>query len=374
MRIRLTPTLVAAALFALIDLPTAAHSQSDVEFKTTNQQAISEYKVGIAHMQYASPDEASTHFAAAVKADPTFGLARVNWAFTANLPTAQRDAEINRGVADAATHGSHGELILATAISELAYGRPNVSAALFRAASLLRPYDRLAEFASMLDLSGKEGIAARREMVKRHPDYAVTYNQLAFELWSVCDRAGALEAAKKQIELDPTASNPHDSYAHLLQWNGDFDAAKAHYLQAVKLPSPYPGSYGGLAEIAALQGKYDDARSYLSQALAASYTPFEKSSSWNRLRQPPKPKVGMISPRKCMGRLPQLKRLEATPTPRTDTLGWRRLSQQRMRGGRIIMRPPRTPHSSTGVRRPRKFRRWNQWQHRIPICHPILSR
>src|SRR5207244_7841379 len=124
--LRLSVCIVAAAV---INLTAASHAQSDVDLKTTNQQAISEYKVGIAHMQYASPDEASTHFAAAIKADPTFGLARVNWAFTANLPPAQRDAEINRGVADAATHGSHSELILATAISELAYGRPNVSAA-----------------------------------------------------------------------------------------------------------------------------------------------------------------------------------------------------------------------------------------------------
>jgi tetratricopeptide (TPR) repeat protein len=276
MRIRLTPTLVAAALFAVINLPAAGQSQSAVEFKTTNEQAVNEFKVGIAHMQYASADEASTHFAAAFKADPNFGLARVNWALTANLPTAQRDAEIDRGVADAAAHGSDGELIMATAIRELAYGRPNVSAALFRAASLLRPSDRLAEFASMLDLSGKEAIAARRELVKRHPDYALTYNQLAFDLWNAGDRSGALAAAKKQIELDSTASNPHDSYAHLLQWNGDFDAAKAHYLRAVSLPSPYPGSYGGLAEIAALQGKYDEARSYLNRAIAASYTPFEK--------------------------------------------------------------------------------------------------
>lgn len=35
-------------------------------------------------------------------------------------------------------------------------------------------------------------------------------------------------------------------------------------------------AYSGLAEKAALQGKYDEARSYLNQAIAASYTPSEK--------------------------------------------------------------------------------------------------
>jgi tetratricopeptide (TPR) repeat protein len=165
---------------------------------------------------------------------------------------------------------------LALSIREFAAGRPRVAAALAQAAAVLRPADRFAELLSTIGLSGQEAVAARRELVTLHPEYALTYNSLAFDLWNVGDRAGALAAAKKQIELEPTASNAHDSYAHLLQWNGDFDAARAHYLHAVKLPSPYPGSYGGLAEIAALQGKYDDARSFLNQAIAASYTPFEK--------------------------------------------------------------------------------------------------
>ena len=35
-------------------------------------------------------------------------------------------------------------------------------------------------------------------------------------------------------------------------------------------------SYGGLAEVAALQGNYDEARSYLNKAIGASYTPYER--------------------------------------------------------------------------------------------------
>lgn len=270
---RLIALIVVATV---INLPAAANSQSDVDLKTTNPQAISEFKLGVRDFQYNSGEGSATHFAAALRADPNFGLARVYWAFFAQLPNSKRDAEIDRGIVDAATRGTDNELILALVMREVVAGRYKVAAALSRAAAALRPGDRFAEFISSMDLTGSEALTAHRELAARHPEYALTYNALADELWRAGDRTGALAAAKKQIELEPNASNAHDTYAHVLVRSGDFDAAKAHYLQAVKLPSPYPRSYGGLAEIAAIQGKYDEARSYLNQAIAASYTPFEK--------------------------------------------------------------------------------------------------
>ncbi|MFL5639680.1 MAG: hypothetical protein ACJ78M_09905 [Gemmatimonadaceae bacterium] len=266
--------LIVAA--TVINVPVAAYSQSDVDFKTTNQRAISEFKVGVRDFQYNSPEGAAGHFAAALRADPNFGLARVYWAFFGQLPDSKRDAEIDRGVADAAARGTENELILALVFREIVAGRYKVAAALSRAAATLRPGDRLAEFASTFDLGGSEALAAHRELAARHPEYAATYNSLAGDLWGTGDSTGALAAAKKQIELEPNASNAHDTYAHFLKLSGDFEAAKAHYVQAVKLPSPYPRSYTGLAQIAALHGNYDEARSYLNQAITASYTPFEK--------------------------------------------------------------------------------------------------
>lgn len=263
-------------LATAINLPVAAHSQTDVDLKTTNQQAINEFKLGVRDFQYNSGQSAGRHFEAALRADPNFGLARVYWAWFAQLPPAKRDVEIDRGIVDAAAHGTNNELILALALREVAAGRIKVASALSRAAALLRPEDRFAEWVSTIDLSGNERLTAHRDLATRHPDYAFIYNSLAFEQWNAGDRAAAVAAARKQVDLEPSASNAHDSYAHILQWTGDFGAAKEHYLQAVKLPSPYLGSYGGLAEIAVLQGKYDDARSYLNQAIAASYTPFEK--------------------------------------------------------------------------------------------------
>lgn len=270
---RLAALIVSAIL---INRPAIAHSQIDIDLKTTNPQAISEFKIGVRNFQYNSAEEAASHFAAAVRADPNFGLARVLWAWFAQLPPARQDAEFARGVADAAAHGTDNELILALLYRELAARRIKVAIALGSAAAALSPSDPFAELISTFQKNGAERAAAQRALIAHHPDYAYAYNSLAAELSEEDVRDGAIAAAKKQIELEPNASNAHDTYAHVLERFGDFDQAKVHFLQAVKLPSPYPASYGGLAEIAALQGKFDDARSYLNQAIAAGYTPYEK--------------------------------------------------------------------------------------------------
>src|SRR5437588_436225 len=80
-------------------------------------------------------------------------------------------------------------------------------------------------------------------------------------------------AARRQVELNPSAPNPHDTYAEILQWNGNLAEAAAHYKQATTLTPRFPEAYAGLAEVATLQGQYDQARSYLNQAMANAWTP-----------------------------------------------------------------------------------------------------
>jgi len=62
----------------------------------------------------------------------------------------------------------------------------------------------------------------------------------------------------------------------MLQWNGNFADATAHYKHATTLSPKFPEAYAGLAEVAALQGQYDQARAYLNQAIANSWSPQQK--------------------------------------------------------------------------------------------------
>ncbi|HEU4748687.1 MAG TPA: tetratricopeptide repeat protein, partial [Gemmatimonadaceae bacterium] len=260
-------------------LPLAARAQTDtaLRFTTSVPRAATELKAGITDMENFSLEAAAARFESATNADPSFGLARVLYAgTTTKLTPAQRTAELNRGVADAA-RASTTELLLAAAYREFFLNRDEAAAALFRAAASLIPGDRYLAFAGVLSATPPgTAVPSLREFISRHPDYAPPYNNLAYALWAQGDRAGALEAAKRQVELNPNAPNPHDTYAELLQWNGNFAEATAAYRRAAATAPRFPEAHAGLAEVDALQGRYDQARAHLNQAIANAYTPQQK--------------------------------------------------------------------------------------------------
>ena len=284
MRLRLTCLIAVCALVCLP--PLSARSQSDTALKlsTTVPQAIAEFKAGVTDLENLSGEAGGSHFDAAVKADPNFGLARVLYVYSAGLlggalTLSQINAELNRGVADAATHGNVNELLLAAAYREQVVGTTKAASAIARAASQLLPGDRLiAASAFGFPAFGSEQIAALRDFIAHNPAYPLPYNALAYSLSLQGDQPGALEAAKRQAELNPNAPNPHDSYAEILQWNGKFPEAAAEYRRATTTPPRFPEGYAGLAEVEALQGHYDQARAYLNQAIANAWSPQQKLS------------------------------------------------------------------------------------------------
>ena len=268
-------TCLIAAVAVLSVVPLAAQSQTDPSLKlsTTNSAAATEFRAGMSDFQNLSFESTTAHFKAAVDADPNFGLARVLYGGGGLLESNQLSTELNRGVVDAA-RGTNNELILAAAYREATLGHTDAANALFRAASQLMPADELLAWQATGGFGAP--LPTTREFVMRHPNYPIGYNTLAYQAWAGGDRAAALAAAKRQVELLPTAPNPHDTYAEILQWNGNFPEAAAHYKHATTLSPRFPEAYAGLAEVAALQGQYDQARTYLNQAIASAWTPQQK--------------------------------------------------------------------------------------------------
>src|SRR5205085_1441674 len=88
------------------------------------------------------------------------------------------------------------------------------AAADFRAASQLMPADRLVAFAATGGVFSAN-LAAAKDLVARYPDYPLGYNSLAYLSWNNGDRDAALAAARRQVELNPSAPNPHDTYAEI---------------------------------------------------------------------------------------------------------------------------------------------------------------
>lgn len=265
---------ITVAAFFFFPLPAAAQTDTAFKLTTSVPLAANEFKAGFTDWENFSLESATSHFQAAMNADPSLGLARVMYAGLAtNLTPAQRLAELNHGVADAG-RASTNELILAAAHRESFLNRDDAAAALFRAATTLMPGDHSASYAVVVSAATPATrVSLVREFVSRHPDYAPPYNILAYDLWAQGDRAGALAAAKRQVELNPNAPNPHDSYAEILQLNGNFAEAAAAYQRSAATAPRFPEAYAGLAEVHAIQGRYDQARASLNQAIANAWTP-----------------------------------------------------------------------------------------------------
>jgi tetratricopeptide (TPR) repeat protein len=286
MRMRLPSTLGVAAVLACL-VPLAARSQTDTSLRlsTSVPQASTEFRAGVSDWENLSQESAASHFAAAYKADPSFGLGHVMYAALApDLTRDQALAEINRGVADAAARGNTNELLLAMAYREQFQNHPRVAAALFDAAAHLMPGNLLvASSAVTFGSDPDNAVPALRDFIAKHPNYAPAYNTYAYTLWRQGDRADALAAAKKQLELNPNAPNPHDTYAEILQWNGNFPEAIIEYRRATTTPPRFPTAYSGMAEVEALQGHYDQARAYLNQAIANAWSPGAKLFSMREI-------------------------------------------------------------------------------------------
>lgn len=231
-------------------------------------------------------DLANVHFARglsrmeeALRLEPSFGLARVLWAMQAPMDAAARATELDRGVADAA-RGSVGEATFAMALRANRLGRRAEAQGLFKTARALLPADPIvANYASPVMVNSNEELTmALRQLTVDFPDWAAPYNSLAYSLYRGGDRAGALVAVKKYMDLAPNHPNSHDSYAELMQWEGRFDEAVAHYRQALTLDPAYAAGYTGIADARQQQGRGADARAALTEGLGQADTPAAKVS------------------------------------------------------------------------------------------------
>jgi tetratricopeptide (TPR) repeat protein len=275
---------IAGALFCLTPLAARAQTDTLLKLSTTVPQAATDFRAGVTDLENFSIESGESHFQSAVKADPNFGLARamsgfMGAALTGDLTQDQALSEINRGIGDAAAHGTTNELLLAAVYREALLNHTDAAAALFRAASQLMPNDRiLAANAAGFAGDPNNPVPVMRDFIAKNPNYAPAYNTYAYNLWTHGDRAGALQAAKRQTELNPNAPNPFDTYGEILQWNGNFPEATVAYRRATTTSPRFPDAYAGLAEVEALQGHYDQARSFLNQAITNAWTPQQRLS------------------------------------------------------------------------------------------------
>ncbi|MGH7559510.1 MAG: tetratricopeptide repeat protein [Gemmatimonadales bacterium] len=284
-----------AALILALAPPAAAQLGAGVpratrlEVTTSSPEARTAFTTGLEDAVTGFPNRATVRLKKAIDADPSFGLARVIHAITApGLTQAQRAAEIERGVADA-TKASTGELLVATAYRESFRQNPTGARAILLSAATLLPdepqvaYQRAVLLGNVTGGMPTDAVVALKAVVERFPDYAPAYNSLAYAQWISGARADAIATATTFMAKAPSHPKSHDTYAELLQWDGNFEAAVAHYRKAIELDATFLGGSYGLSEVFVLQGKYDLARQALAAAVPATTMPAQRATIQSRI-------------------------------------------------------------------------------------------
>ncbi|MGH2626033.1 MAG: tetratricopeptide repeat protein, partial [Anaerolineales bacterium] len=231
-----------------------------LEPTSTSEAAKTAFWTAIDHFNNIEFATGATHMRRALEVDPGFGLARVAYGLNApGLSAAERDSTIARGVADAA-RASPLEALVAMGLREFRGDRERGRTILKSAATIAPGDPNIAFYVAQLSTNAGETAIAMRDVTVRFPDFAPAYNLLAYNLWTIRDRAGALEAAANYMAKAPNHPNSHDTYAEILQFSGRFDEAIVHYQKALEMDPTNTEGAVGMAEVYTLQGKGDQAR------------------------------------------------------------------------------------------------------------------
>ena len=289
-------TSMVALLGSAVLAPLAAQVAAGVarpvrlEVTTTSAEARTAFASGLEDLANGFPNRGGDRLKKAVDLDPAFGLARVVYAtvFTNGMTNAQRTEEMTRGIADAAK-ATPGELLVAMAYREGFRQNATGARAILLSAGTILPdepmiaYQRAVMLANLTGGTPTDAVMALKGVIERFPDFPATYNNLAYAQWTAGARAAALTTATTYMAKAPSHPKSHDTYAELLQWDGNFDGAIAHYKKAIELEPTFFGGHYGLSEVYVLQGKGDLARQALNAALPHTTTPAQRITIHNRI-------------------------------------------------------------------------------------------
>lgn len=272
-------SLVALASLLVAPVPVAAQ---EMEFESpiaatlrptaSEEEAVRHFWMALDDAENIFTVRAVKHLAQALEIDPGFGLARALNGFSApGLSAEDRQKEIQAGLS-AMSEATPAEILFATAWREWRAGNTRIAKQILATASALAPSDPHLAFAHaqlVAVVAGVDkGLEATRAVTTKFPDFAPAWNILAYQLWAADDPQGAMEAVRKYVELAPDHPNAHDSFAELLQWDGELVEAAAHYQRAIELSSEFNVGYVGLAEVRWLQGEPKEIYPLLTKAAA----------------------------------------------------------------------------------------------------------
>ena len=264
----LLPALALAAGGASATLPITTSSPEARALYLEGRDLVERLKATEAHLK---TDQA-------VKKDPQFALAWLQWAQTAGTAK-QFFAGMEKSVA-AAPKASEGEQMFIRAAEAGTQSRPAEQEKLL--ADLAEKFPSDARIQNQIGIVAfarqdyDKAIHALSRAVELDPKFTLPYNQLGYAYRAQGKNAEAEKTFKKYAELLPDDPNPHDSYAELLMRLGRFDESIANYRKALKVDPHFVSADVGIANNQMFQGKGDEARATLKGLLAKARNDGEK--------------------------------------------------------------------------------------------------
>lgn len=269
--------MLSAVLCGIFTQAAAGQSQPSpavarLELTSSSETAKREFRLMLSEIFNLRPAKARQHGLNAIAADPGFGLPRIQLARAAvspELSAAARVEEASKGLA-LMSSASAPELLLGIYSREVIAGRTASALPILRAAAQMAPGDPDLEYMLLVaerpGLSAPEVGARNRVFIAKYPDFAGIYNGHAYTLQSSGDPAGALAAARRQVELLPDHANAHDTWADILLLQGQIDEAYRHTEASLKLDSTYSNAHTKQGTIALMRGQYAPARASFKRA------------------------------------------------------------------------------------------------------------
>lgn len=283
MRRMIVSSLLVMAVLAGTRMDAGAQEQQSaaggkLEITTTSDVVKREFQQMIFEMTNLRPGVARQHALAALEADPDAGLVRVYLATAQLSPAssaAERAAESARGIA-ALGNASAAEILLATYVRETSSGRGAAALPILRTLGEMLPNDPFIAFgifqSQRAGKTPEELVRMERDLLARFPDYAIGYNQFAYDLHFSGAHDEEIAAVRKYASLAPTQPNPHDTWADLLLMHGKFDDALHHAAASVRLDSTWSAGTLKIGAIELARGRANEARRSFEQAAASAPT------------------------------------------------------------------------------------------------------
>jgi tetratricopeptide (TPR) repeat protein len=185
-----------------------------MELKSSSEQAKNLFREALYETQNLGGTRARRPISEAVKADPSFALARAYEAFVGPADAKTRETAISEILSEMGS-ASVPELLYALYLRESAAGRAPAAMPVLRAVAELVPGDpEMVWFyvsASITGKSASEQAELLREYLKRFPAHAAARNLLAYVLYAAGDPAGALRGMQEYQRLAPNHPNAQDS-------------------------------------------------------------------------------------------------------------------------------------------------------------------